>query len=100
MPLDPSNRIYTTWQLEFTCLCVAGTNHKQLLGNPKDVDDEGLLMDVDVQPIEDVPSHEDKRRDVDHFFQSPVEKTINGKSTSVFRTQQDTLKSSEFTQRT
>ena len=31
------------------------------LGNPKEVDDEGLLMDVNVQPIEeDVPSREDK----------------------------------------
>jgi hypothetical protein len=50
------------------------------LGNPKEVDDEGLLMDVDVQPIEeDVPSREDKRRDIDHFFQSPVEKSVNGK---------------------
>ena len=50
------------------------------LGNPKEVDDEGLLMDVDVQPIEeDVPSCEDKRCDIDHFFQSPVEKSVNGK---------------------
>jgi hypothetical protein len=50
------------------------------LGNPKDVDDEGLLVDVNVQPIdEDAPSHEDKRRDINHFFQSPVVKTINGK---------------------
>jgi hypothetical protein len=31
------------------------------LGNPKEVDNKGLLMDVNVQPIEeDVPSHEDK----------------------------------------
>ena len=31
------------------------------LGNPKAVDDEGLLMDVNIQPIEeDVPSCEDK----------------------------------------
>jgi hypothetical protein len=50
------------------------------LGNPKEVDDEGFLMDVDVQKIdEDIPSREDKRRDVDHFFKSPVEKSINGK---------------------
>jgi hypothetical protein len=50
------------------------------LGNPKEVDDEGLLIDVDVQAInEDGPSREDKRRDIDHFFQSPVEKTVNGK---------------------
>ena len=29
--LGPSNRIYTTWQLKFTYLCVTGMNHKQLL---------------------------------------------------------------------
>ena len=50
------------------------------LGNLKDVDNEGLLVDVNVQPIDvDVPSREDKRRDIDQFFQPPVEKTINGK---------------------
>jgi len=51
------------------------------LGNPKDVDDEGLLVDVNVQPIEDAPSEsqEEKRRDIDHFFQPPVAKTFNGK---------------------
>jgi len=42
------------------------------LGNAKEVDDEGFLMDVDIQTIdEDPPSREDKRRDVDHFFQVP-----------------------------
>ena len=50
------------------------------LGNPKEVDNEGFLMDVNIQTIdEDVPSREDKRRDVDHFFKSPVEKSVNGK---------------------
>ena len=51
------------------------------LGNPKDVDDEGLLVDVDVQPIDDAPSEsrEEKRRDIDHFFQPPIVKTFNGK---------------------
>ena len=39
-----------------------------------------MMKDVDVQPIEeDVPSREDKRRDIDHFFQSPIEKSVNGK---------------------
>jgi hypothetical protein len=38
-------------------------------------------VDVNVQPIdEDAPSREDKRRDIDHFFQSAVMKTINGKT--------------------
>lgn len=37
-------------------------------------------MDVDIQKIdENGPSREDKRRDVDHFFKSPVEKSVNGK---------------------
>jgi hypothetical protein len=50
------------------------------LANPKDVDNEGLLVDVIVQPInEDAPSREDKRRDIDHFFQPSVVKIINGK---------------------
>ena len=31
------------------------------LGNPKEVDNQGLLIDVNVQAIdEDVPSHKDK----------------------------------------
>ena len=50
------------------------------LGNPKDVDDKGLLVDVNVQPVdEDAPSCEEKRRDIDRFFLPPVEKAINGK---------------------
>jgi hypothetical protein len=49
------------------------------LGNPADIDNEGLLVDVDVQPIhEDVQTREDKRRDIDHFFNPPVSKTVNG----------------------
>jgi hypothetical protein len=50
------------------------------LENPKEVDDQGLLIDVNVQAInKDVSLHEDKRHDIDHFFQSPVEKMVNGK---------------------
>jgi hypothetical protein len=61
-------------------IIIAKRTHASL-GNPKEVDDEGLLMDVDVQPIDkDAPSREDKRRDVDHFFQSAIEKIINGKA--------------------
>jgi hypothetical protein len=60
-------------------IVIAKQTHASL-GNPKEVDDEGFLMDVDVQTIdEDPPSREDKRRDVDHFFKSPVEKSVNGK---------------------
>ena len=50
------------------------------LGNPKDVDDEGFLVDVNVQPIhQDSPSCKDKQHNVDHFFEPPVVKTINRK---------------------
>lgn len=49
------------------------------LGNPMDVDSEGLLVDVCVQPIqEDAPTREDKRRDIDHFFYPAVSKSIDG----------------------
>lgn len=50
------------------------------LGNPTNVDEDGLLMDVDVQPVheDDAPTREDKRRDVDFFFNSAVVKIVNG----------------------
>ena len=51
------------------------------LGNPVAVDADGLLMDVDVQAIDDsLPTREDKRQDVDHFFGIAVVKDVNGKS--------------------
>ncbi|KAN0118457.1 hypothetical protein V8E52_005187, partial [Russula decolorans] len=47
---------------------------------PVAVDEEGLLLDVDVQLADkDPPTHEDKRRDVDQFFHTLVEKEIGGK---------------------
>jgi hypothetical protein len=54
-----------------------------LLGNSADIDNDGLLMDVDVQPVdEDVltPMHEDRRRHIDQFFHPPVLKVVNGKT--------------------
>jgi hypothetical protein len=51
------------------------------LGNPTAVDSDGLLMDVDVQGLDDVPvTREDKRRDVDNFFHPAISKVINGKT--------------------
>ena len=51
------------------------------LGNPVAVDSDGLLMDVDVQPIDDSqPTREEKRQDVDQFFCIAVVKDVNGKS--------------------
>ncbi len=36
-------------------------------------------MDVDVQPVhEDVPTREDKRRDIDFFFGPAILKIVNG----------------------
>ncbi|KAI9459816.1 hypothetical protein F5148DRAFT_1150803 [Russula earlei] len=51
------------------------------LGNPQAINADGLLMDVDVQPVNDSSSmHEDKHQDVNNFFQMAVVKEVNGKS--------------------
>jgi hypothetical protein len=54
------------------------------LGNPVAVDDDGLLVDVDVQSIDDNEAprttREDKRQDVDHFFLAAEFKDMKGKS--------------------
>jgi len=58
-----------------------GKNKHATLGNPVATDEDGLLMDVDIQSIEDNPvTHEDKRQDVDHFFHNAVVKDVNRKS--------------------
>jgi hypothetical protein len=55
--------------------------NRATLSNPVAVDADGLLMDVDVQPIDDnQPTREDKRQDVDRFFGIAVVKEVNGKS--------------------
>jgi hypothetical protein len=55
--------------------------NRATLSNPVAVDADGLLMDVDVQPINDSPlTREDKRQDVDHFFTVAVVRDVNGKS--------------------
>ena len=60
-------------------IVVAKKKHSSL-GNPAAVDKEGLLLDIDVQLADkDPPTHEDRQRDVDQFFDTPVEKTIDGK---------------------
>jgi hypothetical protein len=51
------------------------------LGNPQVTDTDGLLVDVDVQPVNDNPStREDRRQDVDNFFHAAVIKVVNGKA--------------------
>jgi len=50
-------------------------------GNPQATDADRLLMDVDVQPVNDMSSAcEDKRQDVDHFFHTAINKVVKGKS--------------------
>lgn len=57
---------------------------KGTLGNPVAVDDDGLLVDVEVQEIDidDAPrtTREDKRQDVDNFFLGAMIKDMNGRS--------------------
>lgn len=49
------------------------------LGNPVDVDSDGLLIDVDVQPIDNIrEAREDKRRNINKFFYPAVAKVIQG----------------------
>ncbi|KAG6871438.1 hypothetical protein C0993_003283, partial [Termitomyces sp. T159_Od127] len=51
-----------------------------LLGNPTAVGNDGLLADINVQSIEEQKeAHEDKQRDVDHFFHKPMTRQVNGK---------------------
>ena len=58
-----------------------GKNKHAILGNPVATNEDGLLIDVDIQSIEDNPVMcEDKRQDVDHFFHNEVVKDVNGKS--------------------
>jgi hypothetical protein len=57
----------------------ASKKTRRSLGNPMDVDSDGLLVDVDVQPIDDSrQSREDKRRDINEFFHPAVAKDIQG----------------------
>jgi hypothetical protein len=51
-----------------------------LLGNSADIDSDGFLTDVVVQPVnEDTPAYEDKRCDIIQFFHPAVLKDVNGK---------------------
>lgn len=47
----------------------------------EDVDEDGILADIDVQPIiDESPTREDRIRDIDQFFSQPFECThANGK---------------------
>jgi hypothetical protein len=63
------------WTLQIkACSFLMGLAAKKtcaLLGNPVDIDDEGLLADIEVQPIDDiVPMREDKQRDINKLSSS------------------------------
>ena len=63
---------------------LSGKKKSTTLGNPQAINVDGLLMDVDVQPVNDDSStHEDKWQDVDNFFCMTVVKEVNGKSRSI-----------------
>ena len=59
-----------------------GKTNSTSLGNPDAVDADGLLMDVDVQPITEnnTKSREDRTQDIKEFFHPTFEKTVQGKS--------------------
>jgi hypothetical protein len=64
--------------------CDTARKKRATLGNPTARDSDGFLLDVDVQAIDDNNessqcSHEDKRGDIDQFFQVPTLKEINSK---------------------
>lgn len=51
------------------------------LGNSTEKDNEGSLVDTEVQPGDiDAPTRKDKRRDIDQFFLPAVSKSINGQT--------------------
>ena len=71
------------------CCVVISVNAKKkgpsgTLGNPVTVDDNGLLVNVDIQEIDinDAPwtTREDKCQDVDRFFLGARIRDMNGKS--------------------
>jgi hypothetical protein len=69
-------------RLRFLLKILADKKARASLGNPADVDSDGLLADIIVQPVneEEPPSLEDKRRDTDQFFHPAVLKVVNGKT--------------------
>ncbi len=49
------------------------------LGNPMEKDNEGFLLDIDIQPVDvGIPTCEDKRRDIDQFFSPPISRSVDG----------------------
>ena len=73
---------------DYRCVVISVNAKKKgpsgTLGNPVTVDDDGLLVDVDIQEIDidDAPrtTREDKRQDVDRFFLGARIRDMNGKS--------------------
>jgi hypothetical protein len=75
-------RLVSTWHEmpSFILNTVTAKKTRASLGNPVDVDNEGLLVDIEVQSIEEeAPTRADKRRDIDQFFHPAVSKTTGDK---------------------
>lgn len=70
------------YPLTHTDYSFTGNRKHATLGDPDDVDEDGLLIDVDVQSVDSSPActREDKRKDVDHFFHGAIVKIVKGKA--------------------
>ena len=77
----------TVWRADCRSLVLSVKRKKNkapsgTLGNPVAVDEDGLLIDVDVQSVNSKKqtTREDKRQDVDHFFLDAAFEDMDGKS--------------------
>jgi hypothetical protein len=76
---NPEVCIMKTKPLNNLKLVAAEKTHVSL-GNPTNIDEDGLLMDVDVQPVHgDCPTHGDKC-DIIFFFGPEFLKVVNGRA--------------------
>jgi hypothetical protein len=82
---DKRENARTNPKCEFLCICqciqfvhlkTAKRVCQAAVLDQEDVDEDGILADIDVQPITDPgPSREDKTCDLDRFFSKPFERT-------------------------
>jgi len=82
MPGSHNHVCHHLRDLSSSCLdrCTVKKKKRVTLGNPSAKDADGMLLDINVNLLDETPSREDKRRDIDHFFHVAVLKEVNGKS--------------------
>jgi hypothetical protein len=75
----------TVWRADCRSLVLSVKRKKNkapsgTLGNPVAVDEDGLLIDVDVQSVDSKKqtTREDKCQDIDHFFLDAVFEDMDG----------------------